>query len=48
MTVSLLTHPRFAFVALVHCTVECRLLAGLVNPVIPALSIHDKPLPKCF
>ena len=38
--------PRLAFVALVLRTVECRLLAGLVNPVIAPLSIHDKPPPK--
>lgn len=46
MMASLLTHPRLAFVALMLRTVECRFLAGLVNPVIAPLSIHDKPLPK--
>lgn len=43
--VSLLTHPRLAFVALVHRTVECRFLAGLVNPDSTAC-FHDKPPPK--
>lgn len=42
---SLLTHPRLTFVALVRRTVECRLLAGLVNPYSTAC-FHDKPPPK--